>query len=362
MPYLRRLPSGRWRAEIRDPAGRKFGATFPRKVDARAWGQEQESLLRRGRVRDPRAGRMLLVDYEPGWWAARVVEATTAATDRGRLDRHVLSAFGAWPLELVTPTSVQGWVRQLVRDGLSPATARSCFHLLSSLLEAAHRDGLIPDNPCRSVALPPAPSHREVFLTREEVAAVGERLEPLHRSVLLTLAYTGMRWGEVAGLHAGRLDLDAARVDVVETLTEVAGDRRVKPYPKGRARRTVPLPPLLVSELAGHLDRHPAGRGQLVFRPAPVGALSRHTWGSYRFRPAVRAALGRDDVRVHDLRHTYASWLVQAGVPLYEVQRILGHSSITTTQRYAHLAAGEFDRAMAAFEVADVGQTLGTTS
>lgn len=349
--YIQRRPSGRWYAQYRDRAGKRHGRTFERKLDAQRWAAEQERLVARIGGYDPRAARQLVADYEAHWWANRVVEATTAATDRGRLDNHVLPEFGQLPLDVVTTSAVQGWVRKLSKDGLAPATVRSCHRLLASMLGAAVRDGLLHTNPATGVILPAVGDGREVYLAREEVDAVAEQMHSdFDRAVLYTLAYTGMRWGEVAGLHAGRLDLLRRRVEVVEVLSEVGGARTVKPYPKGKRRRTVPIPALLVDVLAAHLAAYPASREELVFRPKATGALSRHTWGRWKFKTAVRAALGRDDVLVHDLRHSYASWLAQAGVPLYEVQMILGHRSITTTQRYAHLVPDVFDRALGALD------------
>jgi integrase len=160
-------------------------------------------------------------------------------------------------------------------------------------------------------------------------------------------------------------------VVVAETLTEVDRSRRIKGYPKSRARRTVPLPQLLVDVLAAHLATSPAklagpcglehidGKacraGQLVFRPA--GSLSRHTWARSHFHSQVQAA-GLEHVRVHDLRHTYTSWLVQNGVDLYEVSRVLGHASIVTTQRYAHLVPDDFSKVLGAL---DRGTSMGQT-
>jgi integrase len=190
-----------------------------------------------------------------------------------------------------------------------------------------------------------------VYLTREEIDQVGDEIDnPLHWTAFYTLYLTGMRWGEVAGLHADRLHPLRKRLDVVDVLVEVGGRREIKPYPKSKARRTLPLTDELCELLAEHLARYPARGRQLVFQPQPVGMLSRHTWGRDVFRPAVARALGRTDVRVHDLRHSYASALVQAGRPLQEVQLLLGHASITTTQRYAHLGPDRFEDAVAVLE------------
>lgn len=351
MSYLRKTNAGTWRAEYRDRAGHRHSQSFPTQREARTWAAEQERDVRRGRHVAPTAGRLLLREHEARWWPNRVTEATTAATDRGRIDLHVLPALGALPLDSITPSVVQGWVKRLSASGLAPATVRSCHQLLASMLDAARRDGLLPDNPARGVTLPSAPPGRETFVTREQLDRVVEHMSSDAACLTLLLGYTGMRWGEAAGLHVARLNLLRRRVDVVETLVETAGSRFVKPYPKSARSRTVPLTARLVDALAAHLSGHD---DPLVFP-----GVSRHTWARSHLKPALEAA-GVPPIRVHDLRHSCASWLVQDGVTLPEVALLLGHASISTTMRYAHLAPGTFDRVLASLE--DRRRQIGVSS
>lgn len=348
--WVRKIGS-RYRAAYRDGAGREHSKRFDRLGDAQSWAREQERRVRLSRHYDPRAGQQTVASYcELAWWPNRSTERTTAATDRGRLDNHVLKHWGDWPIASISPSAVQAWVTSLVaKHGLAPATARSCHNLLRSILQDARRDGLIADNPATGVRLPKPAANREVYLSRDEIAAVCAELTADDAAIVIVLAYTGLRWGELAGLRANRLRMLERRLDVVETMTEIAGRREPKPWPKGRKRRTVPIASAALDALANYLGRHPARGAQLVFRDRRGEPLSRQ-WGRRHFRPAVEAALGRSDVRVHDLRHTCASWLVQAGVPLYEVGRILGHESTATTARYAHFAPDGFDRVLGALD------------
>lgn len=345
---VERTPTG-WRGCYRDPDGRKRPRTFPNKTTARTWTTEHAALVSSRRWRDPNAGKATVGEYERQWSAHRVVEATTAANDRSRLDRHVLPEWCDKPVGLLRPSQVQGWVKRLTGTGMAPATVAACHGLLRGLLEAARRDGLIEANPAAGVNLPTVPEGLEVFLTRADVDAVADRMDDFNRAVLYTLALTGMRWGEVAGLSAHRLHLLASRIDVVDVLTEVGGDRQVKNYPKGKRRRSIPVPADLRAVLAEHLAAHPATGAELLFRPRPVGALCRHTWGRDIWHPA-REAAGVRRARVHDLRHSYASCLVQDGVDLYRVMRLLGHQSVTTTQRYTHLVPDSHDRVLEALD------------
>jgi len=373
-----------WRCEYRDAAGARHGRRFPTKREAEAWGAEREAEVRGGRHVDPRSARQPFGPYAQRWFAARVVEATTQATDRGRMDRHVLPAWQGHPINGITHSGVQAWVKRLTLT-LGPWSVRSCFNLLSACLDAALADKLILDNPCRGTRLPTTPGGREVYLTRDEVDAVVAAMDRrpdaagFDQLVVRTLVNTGLRWGEFAGLELRQLDMLRRQLTVTGTLIEVDGVYSRKPYPKGKRQRTVPLPLWLVEDLARHLERHRPRRdelGELVFRPdvLPAGkgrALSRSSWPRSAFAPAVAAVFGctREGqgfthetcrcrrVRVHDLRHTYASWLVQAGVGLDVVQALLGHQSIVTTMRYAHLAPDAFARPIEVLERRQDGVT-----
>ncbi|HET6915951.1 MAG TPA: tyrosine-type recombinase/integrase, partial [Acidimicrobiales bacterium] len=128
---------------------------------------------------------------------------------------------------------------------------------------------------------------------------------------------------------------------------------RVKPYPKGRRKRRVPMP----SWVAEALIRYPSDakacgldherpsrcRSDLVLR-GPLGApLDARNMLRRHWAPALRRA-GLDHARQHDLRHTTASWLIQAGCSLTEVAAILGHTETAVTARYAHLAGTHMDK------------------
>lgn len=364
MPYFRRLPSGKWRVELRDPAGRRFGGTFPTKGAARAWAEEEATKVRRGRFVDPRQAQRPFSELVERWWAGRVTEASTAATDRGRVERHILPKWESWPLEAITPSALQQWVKALSASNLSAWTVRSIVNLTSSALDSARIDGLIATNPARDVQLPTRPPGKEVFLTRSEVAAVAEAMSrrpgaaKFDAAVVWSLALTGLRWSELCGLRRRQLDPLLRHLEVTGVTVQVNGAFTDKPYGKTARRRQVPIPVQLREVLAAHLARHPAEQGDRVFRPVLLGhrwgrseALCRHNWPRVAFKPAIQAALGRDDVTPHDLRRSYGSWLAQAGLSLHEIGQLLGHGSAETTKIYARFVPGQFDRALAALDL-----------
>lgn len=140
-------------------------------------------------------------------------------------------------------------------DQLSPGAVASTYRTLARILATAEIDGLIRRSPCIGVHLPRQTGHTEMhFLTPLEVARLAGTIEPRYHRLVFTAAYTGLRWGELAGLRRHRLDLDAGTVRVVEALSEVNGHVALGPTKTG-AHRTVSLPPFLVEKLAEQLAR-----------------------------------------------------------------------------------------------------------
>lgn len=338
MAWAERLPSGKFRGVYRDRAGKKHTRSgFLHKPAARRWAEEAEDKALRGL--NPDAGLVPLSEWATEWEAARMVEATTEDSDTGRLE-VIRTDLGDVALERLSALRIRQWVKDLGADGRKPATVRKYFNLLSKMLGDAVLEGIIPVNPCRHVTLPSAGKGREVYLTEDEVEAIADGLDDPYKTVTLTLPYTGLRWGELAGLHLRRLDVLRRQLTVVEVLIEVKGQRSVKPYPKNSpSRRVVPVPSHIADAIALYLSRNPRRPEDLVFLGLRGSPLSRHHY-SRVFRAAREAAGVDKPARPHDLRHSGASWLVQAGVKLPEVSKWLGHSSLTTTERYAHLAPG----------------------
>lgn len=363
MPSVSKLDSGRYRVQWRDANRRlvspKPPQSFPTKAMARAYGLDREAEVRRGETRDPNAGRMLLKDWAAEWLENRVAEPRTLAKIRGHLDRHVLAAvgiskaLGEMRLEQIDEMALQSWVKRLQAEDLAPATVHGIFTTLASVLRAAVRAGKILRDPTRDVTLPAIPPPDDFYWERAEVDALREVLaDPRDRALLEVLIGTGVRWGEAAGLHLPRWQPLRRRLSVVEVLSEDRG-MVLKPYPKGGKRRDLPaVVEELLEAMAAHLaETKPVpcgldhGRGKtcpgLIFH-ADGKPLSRYDWPRNVFAPAIAAAGVRPGT-VHDLRHTFASWLVIDGVALRVVQQLLGHASIRTTERYSHLAPATLD-------------------
>jgi len=272
--------------------------------------------------------------------AARVVEAETARADRGVLGKHLNPQWTGWRLGAITRIEVQGWVKRMQTAGEGAHAIRRSYTLLATMMTAAVDEGLIAESPCRRIDLPATPPKLPAWFTREQIDAIAEALPERHAAAVQVMAWCGLRWGECAGLRIGRVNWLRRRL-VVDGVNDQLG--RFKEYPKSsKSRREVPVPPHVLELLAPIV----AGRGpeELMFLTERGGRpWSAANWRVRFYEGVEDARAARPDLAIpkyspHALRHTAASWLVQDGVPLYDVQRLLGHESFAVTARYAHLA------------------------
>ena len=381
MGHIIKTPAGTYRANWRDATGKQKAKTFKTRKQAASFLADTESTITRGTYVDPHAGRLLFEVYAAKWAAGRNDEAMTIARDTSVMRSRVLPRWGAVPIGRISHSDVQQWASELGQR-LAPATVRECCRLLRVVLALAVRDRIIGENPAEGVRLPKRrrTDADEQVITREEFAALLPEIPERYRALVALAGGTGLRWGECVGLTWDAIDLDKAMVKVGRVGVEVAGSVSFKPYPKSRAgRRTVPLPPFVVRALRKHREVVPVGQFGEVFTNEAGGSMRRTVFRAWIWRPAlVRAGLlgrvvqagprtwlatwrdkdgnevteeapnrrvararvsrrAQGGLRFHDLRHSFASWLVSDGVPLNDVARVMGHEQISTTlDRYTH--------------------------
>jgi integrase len=162
--------------------------------------------------------------------------------------------------------------------------------------------------------------------------------------MVLLAAWLGLRFGELAELRRGDVDLDGRVVRVQRGVTRAAGELWVGDPKSEAGRRTVGIPPHLVPMLADHLEAHVgADPGALLFPARHGGHLAPSSL--YRVFYPARDKAGRPDLRFHDLRHTGATLAAATGATIAELMSRLGHSSPAAAMRYQH-AAADRDRAI----------------
>ncbi len=283
------------------------------------------------------------------------------------LKHHIGPLLGTAPVSSIGYREVAGFIRGLSAKGLSPKTIANIHGLLSASMTTAVRLGYRPDNPCVGVSLPKSQlTHDEMtVLTRDEFALLLSKVAPFYQPFVLTLVATGLRFGEATALTASDVDVSTrpATIRVTKAWKRDEDSRYYVGPPKTkRARRTVSLPDDLVDVLLPLLAaKRP---DELLFTNTTGQWLSSSRFWTSTWTPALDAAChpvrpdGTPDPdvprltkrpRVHDLRHTHASWMLAAGTDLFVLQRRLGHESITTTtETYAHLMPDQQKAAAAA--------------
>lgn len=364
MPWVKKRSGdsgARFQAIYRDPAGRKRSAgTFASEREARHAARRAESSVESGTWFDRTAGKVTFRAYvEESWWPSRHLEVSTRVGYRANLDKHFLPYFGDIPMAKILPSTVQGWVTKATADGLSARSVVKYHVMLHSIFKPAVRDRIIGFNPCADTELPKVVARKMPTLTPEEfdrlLPAITDRWQPL----VLTAIETGLRWGELVALRPRHIDFLRRTLTVEETVVEVSkkisptGERMiVKPYPKDDEPRTIRVSQDLLDVLAARIKGLGLGRDDLLFpstETAGGNPVSRNTFRTRVWLPALEKAELGHHVRMHDLRHAHASWLLAGGGDLKTVMDRMGHSQIQTTQKYLHALPDADDRALDAF-------------
>ena len=268
---------------------------------------------------------------------------STLATDRGRIERHIKPLLGGRKVTEVTPADIRKFLKSVaegatatdVKTGIrgraivkgGKGTASRTIGLLGGIFTFAIELGLIKDNPVHGVPRY-ADKKNERFLSADELGLVGNALRegaegginPKALAIIKLLTFTGARRGEIERLRWSEVDIVGNRLRLADSKT---------------GQKSVPLNSA-AAEVLEELHRTGSATGEFVF-PAAEGMG--HYQGTPRVWSALRKKAGLTDVRLHDLRHSFASVGVAGGTSLMIVGALLGHSNHSTTQRYAHLAA-----------------------
>jgi integrase len=259
---------------------------------------------------------------------------------RSMAGRTWLPLLGSLRVDELTKDDVARWVNAADRDGhLKPKSIKNAHGLLSSVMETAVADGHAERNPARRTRLPRR-GEEDVddirFLTTDEYWRLYDVFDPHHLPMLVTLFGTGLRYSEATAMQVRDLAIADETMRVVRAWKKQKGPLVSGP-PKSRAsRRTIALP----VEVLEVLDPLVAGRAgsDLVFTTVR-GNVVRHGNFYNRFWLTACARAGLDpSPRIHDARHTHASWLIARGIRLEVIQDRLGHEDYNTTRRiYGHL-------------------------
>jgi integrase len=331
--------------------------TFPSLVEARAWRQESQVALRKGLLRSPsqvtlsQAAEEWLAAAEGGVVRTRSGESYKPSAIRAyhqALNCRVLPRFGATRLTSISFPVLQEFADRLSAQGLSPTTVRNTLLPLRAIYRRAHARGLVAVNPTLKLALPAVRGCRDRVAAPAEVGPLLDALLPADRAIYATALYAGLRAGELQALQWADIDLQANVIHVRRGWDARAGFIA----PKSRAgQRRVPITRTLRHELINHRLQQGEGGIGFVFpsirnanRPFAPRTLALHT--SKAWKPNGLTPIG-----LHECRHSYAAYMIAAGVNSKALSTYMGHSSITITlDRYGHLLPGNETEAAALLE------------
>ena len=376
-----KLPSGRWQASVVTPIrlanGRhkRITKTHPLKRVVEDWADIQEGAIAAGTwtARSAVSAKrdLTLGEYREQWIRTRIADGATSAKNESQWRTHIEPVWAGHPLSLITRPEIKAWVHRMHTEqckgcrlypglskegvlrrhkrpsgticarsgneaGLGAWTVQGIAAHLSGLLAAAVEDDLLSASPATKLNLPTAAPKPIFYWTRDEASSLLLELGGADALAVDLNMHIGLRPGELFGLRRQYVDTSAWLIHV----HGVATRRGWRPYAKtSMSHRPVPVPPHLRDRLWAHIID--LGPDDLVF-PAPEGGLENdRNYARRVFGPACKSA----EIRIgtpYDMRHTAASWLVQAGVDLLRVQELLGHEKYSTTLRYSHLQPGQF--------------------
>ena len=356
MASIAKRPDGHYRARYRDEAGAEHSRHFHRKVDAQAWLDQVTAAVVTGQYVDPKAGRITFTDFY-GQWSRRQVWVAGTRRSMDITTRSV--TFGNVPLRSLRRSHVEGWVKSMSSKGLAASTITTRINNVRAVLRGAVADRIMPTDPSAGIALPRR-RRREAAMTlpsADDVKSVLESADVAFRAFVGLCAFAGLRPSEAAGVQVADIDFLRRTLSVSRQVQRAPGGSEIR-APKYGSERQVFVAPSLLSMLSEHLRSSSSEAGWLftgeVDEPPQPNTVS-HRWRVVRKRARV------GPIRLHDMRHFYASGLIAAGCDVVTVQRALGHASATTTlNTYSHLWPSAEDRTRNAAEGL-VLETLGST-
>jgi integrase len=357
--HLQRRGKNSWRLKFdigRDPLTNKRRIRY---VTLRGTKRDAEKELIRliaecnaGVSIDP--SKTTVSDYLAGWHSGyAVVHVTPKTAERYKqlIKNQIAPHIGQLQLQKLQPAHLQGLYAKLLRVGLAPRTVGHVHRLLRKAIGHAGTMDMVQRNVATLVKPPKADDAEITILTEEQIAKLLAYVKGRTLYPILTLGLaTGARRGELLALRIKDFNPEKGTIRIERSLEQTKGQLRFK-VPKTRhGKRTIAIPPPVVTELKANimkvqerrllLGMGRAGRDDLLF-PTWNGQVRSPHWLTQKFALAM-AALKIEGVTLHSLRHTHASQLIASGMDVLTISRRLGHGSAAITLRvYGHLIEGK---------------------
>lgn len=331
----------------RGPSERQFSRTFLTKRDALEFEAQQRSAKTRGTWIDPRGSKITMRELGQEWLDSNPTKRdSTWARDESALRVHVYPDLGDRTIGSLTPADIRRLVAKWSED-LAPRSVRRIYGALRAALNYAVEVDRLARTPCRGIHLPAVEPVNVIVPDPVQLIKLADTIDPDYSTMVWLGAVLGLRWGEVAGLRVGHVDVLRKTVTVDEQVTRgTGGAGGIGPPKSAAARRTISIPDELADEFSVHmktLQLSGADPQELLFPNAEGKPLDYSNWRRRVWEPAVKAA-GLDGLNFHDLRRTNATVMVAEGVDVKTAQARLGHSDPRLTLAVYAQATTEGDR------------------
>ncbi len=276
-----------WRARYVDSNGKEHTRRFRYKADANEWLKQ---ITRSGAdVAPPVTGEWTVAQQYSFWIRKADIAETTRATRQHTWRAHVADKWGDLLVTKVFPSDVKAWLADLVDAGTGVPTIENALGVLRMVLKDAVDDGRLIRNPCDGINAPRRQHRSRAYLTHHQVEQLALAAGENQGLVIRLLAYTGLRWGELAALSVGSVDMLRRRLQISQAVAEADGCLEWK-SPKDHERRSVPFPAFLADELGKQMLGK--GREDLLFSASKGGPLRVSHWRPRVFQRCPRLAGG----------------------------------------------------------------------
>ena len=351
---IRKRKDGRWEGRYtagRDPVtGKQIFKNVLGKTQAEVKEKLQKALAQAKKIDFTKTGKYTVTMWMNEWFenVAKIkVRPSSHQTYRGYINHHITPNIGDLPLEKLTTMDLQKLYRKLLNKGrvdrveakqqpkgLSAKTVRNINQVISSAMDFAVAQKIIPENPCKAVALPKV-EHKEMqTIPAEQLQAFLQEAKAtgVYEMYYIELA-TGLRRGELLGLKWTDIDWQNGIIKVRRQIARVGGQIVEAPLKTKNSYRTVTISQQAIEVLKQQEEKT---NDEYVFPSPNGGPISPDSVNNMLKRVLARAGIPK--VRFHDLRHTFATIALQNGVDIQTVSGMLGHFSAGfTLDTYAHV-------------------------
>ncbi|EON30829.1 phage-related integrase [Gordonia terrae C-6] len=355
----------RYVVRYRTPSGQQtMKRGFRTKADATAYATTIENAKLTGAYVAPSKGRVTVSTVASSWLNRQVHSKESWRTRQESLWRvHVEPKWGDRAVKTIEPGEIKDWIGELSTgdDKRAPSTVQDIHGVLVAILDVAKEEHRIQVNPARGVKLPRRQHVEHNYLDHAQLVQLAAEVSR-HEEIVMLLAYSGLRWGEMAALRPRDVDLDRGRINITRSASKV-NSRSIIGATKTWERRTVAIPAEVAELLRAPVTS--TGTNDLLWTREDGTPLRPPTTTHWFTKAVHRLAkperdgnknLVRDEtgnlisttgfpiVTAHELRHTAASLMIRSGAHVKTVQRQLGHKSATMTlDLYGHLFDDDLD-------------------